>query len=243
MIYLIFILLLNSLNASIEIPTSVLDNQIVKHSYFTLSYNEHHEQADWIAYKLTKSMVMNGSVKRKDNFKVDKSISTGSSNLSDYKGSGYDRGHLCPAADMKISKDAMNETFYMSNMSPQHPSFNRGIWKKIESQVRAWAVENEQVYVVTGGVLNHDIIDSIGGNKVSVPRYFYKVILDYYGDEIKGIGFIIENKRNTASIKKFAVSIDYVESFTGIDFFPSIPDEIENKIEESISLKKWGLLE
>ena len=109
--------------------------------------------------------------------------------------------------------------------------------------MRGWAIENEQIYIVTGGVLNHDIIDSIGENKVSVPKYFYKVILDYHGNEIKGIGFIIENKKSADSIEKFAVSIDSVESFTGIDFFPSVSDEIENIIEKSIFLEKWGLVE
>jgi endonuclease G len=91
--------------------------------------------------------------KRKDNFRSDPKVKTGSAALSDYKGSGYDRGHLAPAADFKWSATAMSESFYMSNMSPQVPGFNRGIWKNIESTVRNWAVENDEIYIVTGPVL------------------------------------------------------------------------------------------
>ena len=123
-------------------------------------------------------------------------ISTGSASLPDYKGSGYDRGHLAPAGDMKWSTTAMSESFYMSNMSPQEPSFNRGIWNRLESQVRRWAIDNGSVYIATGGVLT-DGLKTLGSNSVSVPQYYFKVILDYQEPDIKGIGFIIPNIANT----------------------------------------------
>ena len=239
--FIIILVLVQSIFAQIEIPSSVSNNQIIKHSYYSLSYNEYHEQADWVAYKLTKTMIDSGFVKRKDSFRIDPSVSTNSAELSDYKGSGYDRGHLCPAADMKISKTAMSETFYMSNMSPQHPSFNRGIWKKLESKIREWAVENDEIYVVTAGVLNNKISKSIGLNSVSVPEYYYKVVLCYSESNIKGIGFLLENKRGSGSLEEYAVSIDMIESTTGINFFPSLPDEVENKIEKTFYLEAWGL--
>lgn len=130
---------------------------------------------------------------RSDRFTPDKCVKSGTANDNDYKGSGYDRGHLAPAADMGWSVKAMEESFYYSNMSPQKPSFNRGIWKQLEELTRDWTVENKEIYIVTGGVLN-DSLPTIGKNKVSVPKYFYKVILDYSEPSIKGIGFIMPNE-------------------------------------------------
>jgi len=123
-------------------------------------------------------------------------------------------------------------------MSPQDASFNRGIWKKLEGLVRNWAVENNVLYLVTGPVLK-DGLPTIGNNKVSVPKYFYKVILDYSKPDIKGIGFILPNAGSTEPIESFAVSIDSVESITGIDFFPLLPDDEEQLIEKTLSLKSW----
>ena len=116
--------------AQIANPKPIIGEQIVNHLGYSLSYNEKNEQASWVAYELTADQVR-GTVKRKDSFRSDPLIKTGSASLSDYKGSGYDRGHLAPAADMKWSTTAMSESFFMSNMSPQLPGFNRGIWKKL----------------------------------------------------------------------------------------------------------------
>ena len=126
--------------------------QIVYRSGYSLSYNEDHEQANWVAYTLT-AVHARGTVKRINDFRVDPEIKTGSASLSDYKGSGYDRGHLAAAADMKWSKKVLSESFYMSNMSPQNPSFNRGIWKRLENQMRQWALDEQKLHIVTGGVL------------------------------------------------------------------------------------------
>ena len=130
-------------------------NEIEKYSGFHLSYNEKHEQSNWVAYILTKKMVRNDKVDRSDNFRSDKNIKTKSASLNDYRGTGYDRGHLAPAADMHWSELSMSESFLMSNMSPQEAEFNRGVWKKLEEQVRDFAVENETIFVVTGPVFKN----------------------------------------------------------------------------------------
>ena len=140
---------------------------------------------------------------------------------------------------MKINKFSMNESFLMSNISPQLPAFNQIIWKKLEELIRAWAEEIGLLYIATGPILN-DELNCIGKNHVSVPNYFYKVILDYTEPEIKAIGFIMPNKKTNKKIKQFAVSIDKVEEWTGIDFFYSLPDSIENKIESDIQLNQWN---
>jgi len=211
--------------------------QIVYRSGYSLSYNEQHEQASWVAYALTADQVR-GTVKRINDFRVDPEIKTGSASLSDYRGSGYDRGHLAPAADMKWSTTVMSESFYMSNMSPQNPSFNRGIWKRLENQLRQWALDEQKLHIVTGGVLKEGL-DTIGENQVSIPEYFYKVVLDYEKPILKGIGFILRNEKSEMPLEKYAVSIDSVEQLTGIDFYYSLPDSIEDSIESIVNLSAW----
>ena len=233
-------LLLYSLlfSQQLELPKFAPSDQIVHHSNYTLNYSEQHEQAKWVAYTLTSSQVY-GTVDRTNDFRTDPKVKTGSASLPDYKGSGYDRGHLAPAGDMKSTYTAMSESFYMSNMSPQVPGFNREIWKKLEGTVRNWAVANEKVYITTGAVLTASY-PTIGINKVSIPEFYYKVVLDYEQPEIKGIGFILPNQKSDKSLQSYAVSIDEVERFTGIDFFHSLPDNIEEKIESDAAVNKWS---
>jgi endonuclease G len=166
-------------------------------------------------------------------------VTTGSAALSDYAGSGYDRGHLCPAEDMSFSIEAMSETFYLSNMSPQDPSFNRGIWSSLEGLVRDWAIAYDSIYVITGPVLTSNK-GSIGANKVTVPKYFYKVILDYSQPGIKMIAFLLPNEKGILSLVQYAVTTDSVELVTGIDFFPALPDDIENMLESACEPEKWN---
>lgn len=175
------------------LPTST-PGQIVKHTYYTLSYCEKDEQAEWVYYELTSEMV-NGRQPRKDEFRPDPMVSTGSAQLSDYRGSGYDRGHLCPAADMKLNATSMSETFYLSNMSPQDPSFNRGIWESLEATVRSWAITEGMIYVVTAGVLTSNK-GKIGASGVTVPQYYYKVIYAPKGQG-KMIALVLPNEKGT----------------------------------------------
>lgn len=217
-------------NINPTLPKINPDDNIIKHKYYTLSYNEKYEQANWVAYKLTTEFI-SGDSKRKDNFRVDPLVESGSADPKDYKKSGYDRGHLCPAGDMTFSDDAMSETFYMSNMSPQYPQFNRGIWKKLEEKVRDWADENNVIYITTGPVIKKPV-QTIGADNVAIPQYYFKVILDYEDPELKGIGFIMKNEGSQRNLESFAVTIDSVESFTGINFFEALPDSIENLIEK-----------
>ena len=236
---IIIILLFNLTLYSQEfdyLPTSTT-GQIIEHTHYTFSYSEAHEQAEWVAYELTASEV-NGSYDRTDNFRRDPEVETGSPSLADFKGSGYDRGHLAPAGDMTFSQTAMSESFYLSNMTPMEAGFNRGIWRVLESQVRDWASSNGSVYVVTGGILSGSYRD-IGPNDVTVPSHYYKVVLDYDRGDSKAIAFILPNRKGTKSLQEYAVSIDVVEQRTGIDFFHELPDNIENKLEGSVSTDEW----
>tara|TARA_B110000003_G_scaffold14751_1_gene14456 strand:+ start:300 stop:1247 length:948 start_codon:yes stop_codon:yes gene_type:complete len=210
--------------------------QLVNHSYFSLSYNESHEQSEWVYYLLTSYMI-NGNHQRTENFRTDNNIRTGSASKSDYYKSGYDRGHLAPAGDMKISSISMSESFLLSNISPQNPSFNRGGWKKLESQVRSWVLSEGEMYIVTGPILNNQI-ESIGSNSVTVPSCFYKIIYSKSNDKM--IGLVMPNKKINNDLKYYVKSIDYIEDLTGIDFFHQLDDVKEDELESLINLKKWN---
>lgn len=220
-------------------PTGKND-QVVKHQYFAFNYNEKYEVVDWVVHEVTKADIQKPNVQRTDDFRPDRKVKTGSAELYDYKRSGYDRGHLVPAGDMNFNKQAMSETFYMSNMTPQVHSFNTGIWRELEENIRDWAYRFKHVYVATGPVLSKEPIDYIGDNDVAVPHSFYKVIVDLSEPELKGIGFIIPNKVSFQPLSAYAVSIDEVEKVTNLDFFPDlIEDEIEEEIEANYNMKAW----
>lgn len=222
----------------LELPTFSKNDAIVRHFAYTLCYNEMHEQASWVAYELTADEIIK-RYDRTNRFIIDGAVKSNSADDRDYKKSGYDRGHLAPAGDMSWSATAMEESFYYSNMSPQDPSFNRGIWKKLEEQVRSWAGELGTVYVVTGPVLKGEM-STIGHNSVAVPNYYYKVILDNSGNKPKAIGFIMRNEGSKGSLSNYAVSIDSVERFTGIDFFPGLSDKTEQRVEQSVCVSCWN---
>jgi endonuclease G len=223
---------------NLEIPKISSKDEIISHTGYSLLYNEAHEQANWVAYELTKEETSK-LFERTNKFMPDPLIKTGSARDEDYQGYGYDRGHLAPASDMGYSSITMTESFYYSNMSPQVPSFNRGIWKKLEALVRTWAIENNSIYVVTGPILTKGL-ETIGPDKVSVPKYYYKVILDYTEPGIKGIGFILPNEGSKENLENFALSIDSVESVTGIDFFNLLENRQENEIEKTLCLNCWS---
>ena len=201
------------------LPTSTT-KQIVKHDYYTLSYHEKFEQAEWVAYELKKEYLLNNDFKR-PYFVQDPKVVTGSADWRNYKKSGYDKGHLCPAGDMEFSKDAYTDTFYTSNISPQNREFNSGIWNRLENKVRYWASKYNSIYVVTGGILEESN-KKIGTEKVSVPKYFYKIVVVKLENKHKAIAFLIPNEKSQKGIYEFVVSIETLEKMTGIDFFPNL---------------------
>ncbi len=219
------------------LPSSTT-GEIVKHNFFTLSYSEKDEQAEWVAYELRKKDLSKNDFER-PYFIEDKSVKTKSADWRNYKKSGYDRGHLYPAGDRTISYEAYNETFLTSNISPQNHDFNAGIWNRLEQKVRFWAEKYDGVYIVTAGVLKGNM-KTIGDENVSVPNEFYKIVVDVSDGNYKAIAFVIPNKPSSESFYEYAVSIDEIEAKTGIDFFPNLPDSIENKMERTVDLKAWG---
>lgn len=219
------------------LPTSTT-GQVIHHEGYSLSYSEPHEQAEWVAYELKKEHLSNSNFKR-PYFEIDKAVKTGAADWRNYRNSGYDRGHLCPAGDRKYSKEAHDETFLTSNISPQRNDFNSGIWNRLEQKVRYWASKYDGVFVVTGGVLKGPM-ETIGQEKVAVPKHFYKVLIDVNTGEPKMIAFLIPHEPSNKPLHEFVVSVDSIEALTGIDFFPELEDDVEDRLEASSDYKAWS---
>lgn len=220
---------------ALEIPImkSNTGGQILKRKGYTLSYNADYKTPQWVAWELTKKETK-GKEGRTDKFLPDPDVRGAKAYTGDYTKSGYDRGHMAPAADMKWSRKAMEESFYMSNICPQNPNLNRGDWNDLEEKSRQWAKKYGAVYIACGPIYDNKRPKRIGNNKVAVPDAFYKVVLINDKKNPKAIGFIFPNKAGHKPLKKYVVTVDSVEKRTNIDFFSALPDEIENKIEAEL---------
>jgi len=239
---------------NLEMPAIRENDEIVSHIGYSLLFNDAHKQPDWVAYILSSKKTI-PVVARKNNFRPDPAVKTGTAVKEDYANSGFDRGHLAPCADMRWSQQAMDESFFFSNMSPQVPALNQVTWEKLEELVRVWAKEYDTLYIATGPVLRDGlpaIADVISEdkkekykpkNKVTVPEYYYKVILNYTSKEIKGIGFIVPNQAGLGkaieTIQSYAVTIDSVQNLTGINFFYQLPKVQEECAEKNVCISCW----
>lgn len=219
------------------LPTSTT-GQILHHEGYSLSYSEPHEQAEWVAYELKQYHLSNTNYKR-PYFEIDPSVKTGAADWRNYKNSGFDRGHLCPAGDRAFSQEAYNETFLTSNISPQNHDFNSGIWNTLEQKVRYWASKYNGVFVITGGVLKGNM-ETIGEEQVAVPNHFYKILIDNNTGKTKMIAFLMSHENSSLPLYEFVVSVDSIETLTGIDFFPELENTLENELETSTSYKEWS---
>ena len=218
------------------IPSSKTNKEIVRHSAFMLSYQEEYEQASWVLHRLVKEAAY-GKAERSNEFLSDPLVQSGSAVAQDYARSGYDRGHLCPAGDFKHDKELQDETFYMSNMSPQMPDFNRGIWSDLENKVRSWVKKRSELIIVTGPILKKGLPTIGRMNQIAVPEKYYKIIYDPAKEE--AIAFLFPNEGSVELVKSFTISIDELEIMTGIDFFAKLSDSLEQKIEVNNNVDDW----
>ncbi|MEZ4902173.1 MAG: DNA/RNA non-specific endonuclease [Spirosomataceae bacterium] len=222
-----------------NLPAIGSNDQIVRHRRITLRYREQYEQADWVAHILTADEANSYLSREGSKFIPDPLVKTGSATPADYTRSGYDRGHLAPAGDFNISPDDKDETFYMSNMSPQLGVFNRGIWNDLEQKIRQWAKRDGTLYIVTGPVLKPGLPTIGKYNQVAVPEQYYKVVLCLTDDKPRMIGFLISNEFTNQRLSSFVVSVDEIERKTGIDFFARLPDALERKLESTPATEGW----
>lgn len=223
----------------LEIPVSLTprQEQIIHHTGYTVSYNKDLKLPNWVSYELTRKETK-GKEKRNDRFIADPLVTGSISTNADYTRSGYDKGHMAPAADMKWSPQAMKESFYFSNMCPQHPQLNRRGWKNLEEKIRDWAIADSAIIIICGPIVAKQP-KTIGKNKVVVPQQFFKVILSPFVKPMRAIGFLFNNKQAVEPLSTYVVTIDSIERLTNMDFFASLPDEIENKIEAEANYFQW----
>ena len=206
---------------------------------FLLSHDARRKTPLWVAERVTRER-LKAKLKRSDNFQPDADLPKGQrAELSDYKGSGYDRGHMAPAADMAWDGQAMSESFYLSNMVPQAGAgMNRGIWAELEKKVRKWAQQRGELYIYSGPIYKEGEIETIGRNKVAVPNYLFKVILDPKGRE--ALALIMPNRPlNTQDMPKYLVPVDEVEKQTGLEFFSALPPKEQERIESVKAPALW----
>lgn len=224
---------------SIEIPSSPIDiqEQILVRKAYTVSYNKDTKCPNWVAWELTSNHA-DGDCPRYSKYDEDMEVPAPRATNEDYRGSGWTRGHMCPAGDNKWDAEAMRESNLLSNMCPQHASLNSGLWNVIERDCRKWAVRYGDVYIVCGPVFLNKEHETIGMNKVVVPEAFFKVILRLT-PEPAAIGFIVRNNEGKKKKDQFVNTVDDVERITGMDFFPALPDSIENVVESTASLNEW----
>lgn len=229
---------INLSNVEIPVVKDERSDRVITHKGYTVSYNYDWKIPNWVAYELT-DWEVEGEVPRYDRFKPDPMVPQNATAVTDdYKYSGYDRGHMAPAADMKWDEQAMKESFYLSNICPQNPNLNGGVWKDLEEQVRDLASQKGRIFVVCGPIVTDDTF-TLGENKVVVPQAFFKVLLQEEKGEVHTIGFVYENKSGRQPMSTYALTVDEVEILTNIDFFPSLPDKIENKTEAIVDFSKW----
>ena len=226
---------------NIELPTLLApqSEQVITHEGYTVSYNSQWCIPNWVAYELTAEEV-DGDEPRGDDFVPDPLAKGNTATTNDYKHSGYDRGHMAPAGDMKWSKTAMDESFYLSNICPQNKNLNKGDWKELEELARKWALEYGNIYIACGPIVadNHK---TIGQNNVAVPESFFKVFLRETNNGWATIGFLFENKAGNKKLNTYIRNIDEIEELTGIDFFPLLPDNVEETIESQTNIYDWNM--
>lgn len=231
--------------AHLEIPVleKKAPSQILSYKGFTVSYNNNTRLPNWVAYELTATEVA-GDLPRKDKFRPDPAANGPQANKEDYRNSGWDRGHMAPAADMKWDAEAMGESCYFTNICPQNPQLNGGDWKELEEKCRKWAQKHGNLYIACGPIILDNVHGTIGANEVIIPDKFYKVVLARINGEYRGAGFIFHNsplrKSKISSkppvnrpLESYLVPIDEVEAITGIDFFPALPADTQNRVESA----------
>ena len=222
--------------AAARVPDSIPE-QLMEYEGFTVSFNAANGTPNWVAWELLGSE-SEGSEQRYNTFWQDERVE-GCPTTYDYSNSGYDRGHMCPAADQKWSRQAMIDCFSLANMVPQDHALNAGAWQTLEKKERAWAKRDSAIVIIAGPIYQESDTKRIGQNGVRVPGAFFKVFIAPYVEQPRGIGFIYPNMSSPGNMANYSTTIDEVERITGFDFFYNLPDDLEEHIESTASFKEW----
>jgi len=229
----------------LEIPYRLEDNEgnIIEHMGYTLSYNSEYRVPNWVAYELLETEILTAYRSREDSFEPDPLIKGRQAYDRDYVGSGYDRGHMAPAADMRWSSQTMKECFYLSNVCPQNHNLNSGAWNDLEKQVRYEVKYHKAIWVVCGPIFEYNNPKHIGSNHVMVPDAFFKALLAKRKDgSYAAVGFIFPNKACERNLTHYAMTVDELEAKLGMDLFYNLDVKAQDEAESEIDLyKDWRI--
>lgn len=216
----------------LELPASSdnVPEQLLRRTGYTASYNRQTKLPNWVAWHLTAAHTTGPYKRGGIKFHEDDDVPEPRAVDFDYVRSGYDRGHMCPSGDNKWSLEAQEQSFLFTNICPQAGGLNRGDWNELEMACRDWAKKYGDLYIVAGPILYKGKHKTIGKNRVTVPEAFFKVVLRMKGTP-QAIGYIYKNTGGNRPLDSYANTVDEVERITGFDFFPSLPDDIENSVE------------
>lgn len=233
---LLILLISNNVYSSLHTCPKMLQ---LKHSYYETCYNTTIRLASWTSYTLTADM-LSGTTPRSNRFEIDPLVTDTNAHIypEEYKNTSYDRGHLVPAADMRMNTLSMSESFYMTNITAQEPSFNRGIWKKIENQVRRIALIEKEIIIVSGPIFK---FKKKLNKTLKIPVAFYKIIFKNDPVKPKMIAFLLKNEKSKKPISDFITNVDTIEKLTQIDFFSKLPTKIQNQLEAYTHPDEWPL--
>ncbi len=220
------------------LPAGAPQGKIIRHTGYTLHYSPQYRQAAWTLVQLTRARAQ-GTVETPEDYRPDPEVTAGAVAPLDLQGTGFDRGMLVPPGNLRWSKTAAGEAYLMSNVSPMRPAFRRGLWAEFEKMTRAWAVANEEIYIVTGPVLKEGLSPA-GKSGVPAPEQFFAAVLDNREPEIKAVGFVFPNGQSKKALLEYAVSVDEVERITGLNLFANLPDQMENAFEAVADTSRWS---
>ena len=224
----------------LECPSIGKYDNVVYHKGYTLCYNSYTHASDWVAYELTAEETK-GTWPRSNDFRRDPSIQDIQAEHSDYRGTGWHRGHLAPAGDMKWDSVTMSESFYYTNICPQTHELNQGCWQLLENKVRKWAEKYEKIYVCCGPIYTTCQNGAIGNTNVLIPDYYFKALLIPVNETYSAIAFIMENETDKQDLSLCACTIDELESILNKDLFCLLDNSLEKRIESVIVWDDWGL--
>ena len=225
----------------LELPAQKDSDHILRYQGFVSSYNTETLIPDWVAYELTAEETHGDATRADKNFSMDLRFRGRQAMREDYAGSGWTKGHMAPAADFFWDDDAMAETFYFMNICPQREELNNKDWQYLEKQVRSWANRYGKVWVVSGPIVGENIYGTIGKDQVVVPDAFFKAVLVHDGKRYQSIAFIMGNDAERYWLSDCALTIDDLEARTGIDFYPALPDDLEEDVESRYDFSVWGI--
>lgn len=227
--------------ARLELPAIESDDYLIEYQGYVSSYDALSKTPEWVAYELTKDETYGDAVRDGKFFSPDERVLLPQADDYDYRGSGWTRGHLAPAADFRWSDDAMWETFHFTNCCPQDEELNNGMWNTLEKKCRTWARRFGKVYIVTGPIIGENRYGTIGDSRVIIPDAFFKAVMVNDGERWQSIAFVMQNRSYNDNMQRCAMSVDELEELTGYDFFAAMDDAVEADVEKNYKLSFWKL--